>query len=189
MCRQGRTYEPGGVKDESADAIRKFNDFVRKDARVDVVVLPFRDGVSIVTRRCAPQPAWKPWAAGVRMLLRRLSQAFTAALVWPSCSASMRGKPCHKWSQGCSVPLATCRRDGHRHGALQATRGREGRCRNGPARQPHHAAPEAEQPRRAGDRRGRPTVATSGPLRRQASQVIVSMSAPDLIGVRDGLQA
>ena len=56
-CRQGRTYEPGGVKDESADAIRKFNDFVRKDARVDVVVTPFRDGVSIITRRCALRPA------------------------------------------------------------------------------------------------------------------------------------
>jgi hypothetical protein len=46
------------------------------------------------------------------MLLHRLSQAFAAALVVPSCSASMRGKPCHKWSQGCSVPLATRRRDG-----------------------------------------------------------------------------
>ena len=24
----------------------------------------------------------------------------------------MRGKLCHKWAQGCAVPLATCRRDG-----------------------------------------------------------------------------
>ena len=55
MGAQGRTYEPGGVKDESADAIREFNEFVRRDARVDVVVLPFRDGVSIVTRRRAPR--------------------------------------------------------------------------------------------------------------------------------------
>ena len=54
-ARQGRTYEPGGVKDESADAIREFNEFVRRDARVDVVVLPFRDGVSIVTRRRRPE--------------------------------------------------------------------------------------------------------------------------------------
>lgn len=50
---QGRTYYPGGVKDELADAIREFNEFVRKDSRVDVVALPFRDGVSIITRRCA----------------------------------------------------------------------------------------------------------------------------------------
>ena len=54
-CRpQGRTYEPGGIEDESADAIREFNQFVRQDARVDVVMLPFRDGVSIITRRCDP---------------------------------------------------------------------------------------------------------------------------------------
>ena len=43
------------MKDESADAIRDFNEFVRRDARVDVVVLPFRDGVSIITRRRGPR--------------------------------------------------------------------------------------------------------------------------------------
>ena len=48
---QGRTYEPGGQKDEMADAIREFNQAVVKDDRVDVVALPFRDGVSIITRR------------------------------------------------------------------------------------------------------------------------------------------
>ncbi len=54
-CMQGRTYYSGGVKDELADAIREFNEVVRKDPRVDVVALPFRDGVSIITRRCALQ--------------------------------------------------------------------------------------------------------------------------------------
>ena len=49
---QGRVYEPGTTKDELADAIREFNQFVRNDPRVDVVALPFRDGVSIVTRKC-----------------------------------------------------------------------------------------------------------------------------------------
>jgi hypothetical protein len=48
---QGRTYASGGVKDELAEAIREFNAFVRQDARVEVVALPFRDGVSIITRR------------------------------------------------------------------------------------------------------------------------------------------
>ncbi len=36
-----------------ADAIREFNEYLRQDSRVDVVALPFRDGVSIVTRRYA----------------------------------------------------------------------------------------------------------------------------------------
>ena len=45
-------YAPGDTKDESADAIRKFNDFVAADERVEVVTLPIRDGVSIVQRRC-----------------------------------------------------------------------------------------------------------------------------------------
>lgn len=48
---QGRTYYAAGVEDELADAIREFNEAVRKDPRVDVVALPFRDGVSIITRR------------------------------------------------------------------------------------------------------------------------------------------
>lgn len=48
---QGRTYYSGGVKDEMADAIRAFNEHVRADPRVDVLCLPFRDGVTIITRR------------------------------------------------------------------------------------------------------------------------------------------
>ena len=53
---QGRTYAPGAARDELADAIRAFNDFVRADSRVDVVALPFRDGVSIITRRSGASP-------------------------------------------------------------------------------------------------------------------------------------
>lgn len=48
---QGRTYCSAGVKDELADAIREFNQYVRQDSRVDVMAIPFRDGVSIITRR------------------------------------------------------------------------------------------------------------------------------------------
>lgn len=48
---QGRTYYSAGVKDEMADAIRAFNEHVRADPRVDVLCLPFRDGVTIITRR------------------------------------------------------------------------------------------------------------------------------------------
>lgn len=48
---QGRVYEPGEVRDEMAEAIRDFNQHIISDPRVDVVCLPFRDGVSIVTRK------------------------------------------------------------------------------------------------------------------------------------------
>ena len=48
---QGRVYAPGEAKDEMAQAIKEFNDFVIKDDRVEVVALPFRDGVNIVQRR------------------------------------------------------------------------------------------------------------------------------------------
>lgn len=51
VVMQGRTYEPGDVKDEMADAIREFNKTIVADPRVDVVALPFRDGVSIVMRK------------------------------------------------------------------------------------------------------------------------------------------
>ena len=39
------------MKDELADAIREFNQFVVKDERVEVVAMPFRDGVSIIQRK------------------------------------------------------------------------------------------------------------------------------------------
>ena len=45
-------YSPGPVKDDMAEAIREFNQFVISDNRVEVVALPFRDGVNIVQRRC-----------------------------------------------------------------------------------------------------------------------------------------
>jgi predicted O-methyltransferase YrrM len=52
LLLQGKTYAPGDVKWELADAIREFNNYVSNDPRVDVVAMPFRDGVSIITRRC-----------------------------------------------------------------------------------------------------------------------------------------
>ena len=55
---QGRTYEPDGVKDEMADAIREFNRVVVSDPRVDVISLPFRDGVNIVMRKYASTLAY-----------------------------------------------------------------------------------------------------------------------------------
>lgn len=48
---QGRVYAPGESEDSMAQAIKEFNDFVIKDDRVEVVALPFRDGVNIVQRR------------------------------------------------------------------------------------------------------------------------------------------
>jgi predicted O-methyltransferase YrrM len=50
-CLQGRTYAPGDVADASADAVRAFNQQLLADDRVEVVALPFRDGVSLVRRR------------------------------------------------------------------------------------------------------------------------------------------
>jgi len=57
---QGRTYYSGGVKDEMADAIREFNEYIRQDSRVDVLALPFRDGVNIITRRWPHIPKLPP---------------------------------------------------------------------------------------------------------------------------------
>ena len=44
-------YAPGGVSDPAADAIREFNEAIAADPRVEVVMVPFRDGVSIIRRR------------------------------------------------------------------------------------------------------------------------------------------
>ena len=67
---QGRTYAPGEVADELAEAMKEFNAFVRKDPRVDVVALPFRDGISIITRRWihfnGELPAYAPHAGMTR---------------------------------------------------------------------------------------------------------------------------
>lgn len=51
-------YAPGDNKDEMAEAIKEFNDFVIKDERVEVVALPFRDGVNIVQRRYCLEALW-----------------------------------------------------------------------------------------------------------------------------------
>lgn len=44
-------YAPGGIPDSSADAVRAFNQALLADERVEVVHVPFRDGVGLVRRR------------------------------------------------------------------------------------------------------------------------------------------
>ena len=44
-------YAPGDSNDQMAAAIKDFNEYVIKDERVEVIALPFRDGVNIVQRR------------------------------------------------------------------------------------------------------------------------------------------
>ncbi len=65
MHTQGRPYTDKA--DELGTAIREFNEAVRKDDRVEVVATPFRDGVSIIMRKCAcisfgSSPAPSYWA-------------------------------------------------------------------------------------------------------------------------------
>ena len=48
---QGRVYAPGDSEDKMAAAIKDFNQYVIEDERVEVIALPFRDGVNIVQRR------------------------------------------------------------------------------------------------------------------------------------------
>jgi predicted O-methyltransferase YrrM len=51
LAVQGRVYAPGSVTDSSADAVRAFNKALMSDERVEVVHVPFRDGVGLVRRR------------------------------------------------------------------------------------------------------------------------------------------
>ncbi|CAL8463601.1 g3135 [Coccomyxa elongata] len=80
---KGRTYYSGGVKDELADAIREFNEVVCKDPRVDVVALPFRDGVSIITRRHEVRPDVDEIVTGAAhsRILQRLKLNSKVALI------------------------------------------------------------------------------------------------------------
>jgi len=41
----------GNEKDETARALRAFNDFVHHDERVENLLLPFRDGLMVVRKR------------------------------------------------------------------------------------------------------------------------------------------
>lgn len=67
---QGRVYAPGDSEDKMAAAIKDFNQYVINDDRVEVIAMPFRDGVNIVQRRyssalygsvCAPHLWSIPW--------------------------------------------------------------------------------------------------------------------------------
>ena len=49
-------YAPGDSGDKMALAIKEFNEYVIKAKRVEVIALPFRDGVNIVQRRCSSNP-------------------------------------------------------------------------------------------------------------------------------------
>jgi caffeoyl-CoA O-methyltransferase len=44
-------YAPGPERDEAAEAIAAFNRVVVADPRVDVVLVPFRDGISLIQHR------------------------------------------------------------------------------------------------------------------------------------------
>ena len=51
VLADGRVVDPG--QDENASAIAAFNDLVVQDDRVEVVLLPVADGISLITRRQA----------------------------------------------------------------------------------------------------------------------------------------
>ena len=72
-------YAPGDSGDKMALAIKEFNEFVIKDERVEVIALPFRDGVNIVQRRycncclCAAQERFCCTSITFVALLTRVS--------------------------------------------------------------------------------------------------------------------
>lgn len=51
---QGEPYASGGPSTDFGQAIRHFNEEVAKDDRVEQVLLPLRDGVTLVRRRAEP---------------------------------------------------------------------------------------------------------------------------------------
>ena len=62
---QGRPYSRAEGPDDLAEAIFDFNEAIQKDDRVDVVATPFRDGVSIITRRYFAAPFSPLWPLGL----------------------------------------------------------------------------------------------------------------------------
>lgn len=51
----GHVVEPDHFKDRQTAAIREFNDFVATDARVEKVIVPLRDGLTLI-RKLKPSP-------------------------------------------------------------------------------------------------------------------------------------
>eukprot|EP00879_Flechtneria_rotunda_P019807 GHRR01020820.1.p1 GENE.GHRR01020820.1~~GHRR01020820.1.p1 ORF type:complete len:456 (+),score=169.59 GHRR01020820.1:286-1653(+) len=78
---KGRVYAPGSLEDSSADAVRAFNENLVADKRVEVVVLPFRDGVSLVRRRCPSQGDEVVRGFKANTVLQRLKLTGKAALI------------------------------------------------------------------------------------------------------------
>lgn len=80
---QGRVYAPGDAGDKMAEAIKEFNDFVIKDDRVEVVALPFRDGVNIVQRRRVSTPSSDDVLTGLNnnLILQRFKLNNKVALI------------------------------------------------------------------------------------------------------------
>ena len=48
---KGHVYSSSTEKDENTTALMRFNEIVKNDSRVDVIILPIRDGVSIITHK------------------------------------------------------------------------------------------------------------------------------------------
>ncbi|MEA2042748.1 MAG: O-methyltransferase [Bacteroidota bacterium] len=46
----GKVFHPTEPNDESTAGIKEFNEFVRKDSRTEQVMLPIRDGISIIRK-------------------------------------------------------------------------------------------------------------------------------------------
>lgn len=65
---QGRPYSRVEGPDDLAEAIFDFNEAIRKDNRVDVVATPFRDGVSIITRKYFAVPSSPLWPLPLALL-------------------------------------------------------------------------------------------------------------------------
>ncbi|KAJ3019382.1 hypothetical protein HKX48_002138 [Thoreauomyces humboldtii] len=79
---KGRFLVNQPVEDESSEALRVFNEHVLNDSRVNVVVLPIRDGVSMITRRRSRAPAAADAVARDGLdVLQRLSLGGKVALV------------------------------------------------------------------------------------------------------------
>eukprot|EP00775_Hariotina_reticulata_P007124 gene7124-7338_t len=78
---KGRVYAPGPVADASAEAVRAFNEVLVNDPRVEVVVVPFRDGVSLVRRRLPTSGDEVVTGRQCNTVLQRLKLTGKAALV------------------------------------------------------------------------------------------------------------
>ena len=47
----GHVVDPNYEKDQQTQGIEHFNDYIRNDARVEQVILPLRDGLTLIRKR------------------------------------------------------------------------------------------------------------------------------------------